>query len=54
MTAPDLAAEDAFAGAIYGGAPGGLGSMDRATSDFIVALMDDMLDKQQSLPPLPA
>jgi glutamate/tyrosine decarboxylase-like PLP-dependent enzyme len=45
------AGEDAFAGAIYGGAPGGLGSMDRATSDFIVAVMDDMLDKQQALPP---
>jgi sphinganine-1-phosphate aldolase len=45
------AGEEAFAGAIYGGAPGGLGSMDRATSDFIVAVMDDMLDKQQGLPP---
>jgi hypothetical protein len=40
--------EQAFAGAIYGGVAGGL---DKATSDFIVAVMDDMLDKQQSLPP---
>jgi glutamate/tyrosine decarboxylase-like PLP-dependent enzyme len=42
------AGEDAFAGAIYGGVAGGL---DQATSDFIVAVMDDMLDKQQALPP---
>ena len=37
-----------LAGAIYGGVAGGL---DQATSDFIVAVMDDMLDKQQALPP---
>ena len=43
------AGEEAFAGAIYGGVAGGL---DQATSDFIVAVMDDMLDKQQSLPPV--
>ena len=42
------AGEEAFAGAIYGGVAGGL---DQATSDFIVAVMDDMLDKQQALPP---
>jgi hypothetical protein len=42
------AGEDAFAGAIYGGVAGGL---DQATSDFIVMVMDDMLDKQQALPP---
>ena len=40
------AGEEAFAGAIYGGVAGGL---DQATSDFIVAVMDDMLDKQQCL-----
>jgi glutamate/tyrosine decarboxylase-like PLP-dependent enzyme len=40
--------EQAYAGAIYGGVAGGL---DQATADFIVAVMDDMLDKQQSLPP---
>jgi sphinganine-1-phosphate aldolase len=40
--------EEAFAGAIYGGVAGGL---DQVTSDFIVMVMDDMLDKQQSLPP---
>ena len=40
--------EEAFAGAIYGGVAGGL---DQATSDFIVMVMDDMLDKQQSIPP---
>jgi hypothetical protein len=44
----EAAGEEAFAGAIYGGVAGGL---DQATSDFIVAVMDDMLDKQQSLPP---
>jgi sphinganine-1-phosphate aldolase len=44
------AGEEAFAGAIYGGVAGGL---DQATSDFIVMVMDDMLDKQQALPPLP-
>ena len=42
------AGEDAYAGAIYGGVAGGL---DQATSDFIVMVMDDMLDKQQALPP---
>jgi sphinganine-1-phosphate aldolase len=42
------AGEEAYAGAIYGGVAGGL---DTATADFIIAVMDDMLDKQQSLPP---
>jgi glutamate/tyrosine decarboxylase-like PLP-dependent enzyme len=44
------AGEEAFSGAIYGGVAGGL---DQATSDFIVMVMDDMLDKQQALPPAP-
>ena len=40
--------EAALSSALYGGVAGGL---DQATSDFIVTVMNDMLDKQQALPP---
>ncbi len=40
--------EPAFSSAVYGGVAGGL---DKATEDFIVMIMDDMMDKQQALPP---
>jgi glutamate/tyrosine decarboxylase-like PLP-dependent enzyme len=40
----------AFSGAIYGGVPGG---MDREAEDFIVAVMDGLLDTELSLPPVP-
>lgn len=43
------AGEQAFSGAIYGGVAGGL---DDDTEAFIVAVMDDMMDKQQALPPI--
>jgi glutamate/tyrosine decarboxylase-like PLP-dependent enzyme len=43
------AARDAFAGRDL--RRGGRAASTRATSDFIVAVMDDMLDKQQALPP---
>lgn len=36
--------------AIYGGVAGGL---TQDVEEFIIAIMDDMMDKQQSLPPLP-
>jgi glutamate/tyrosine decarboxylase-like PLP-dependent enzyme len=42
------AGEAAFLGALYGGIAGGL---DDESEQFIVAVMDDMLDTQQSLPP---
>jgi glutamate/tyrosine decarboxylase-like PLP-dependent enzyme len=40
--------EQAFLGAVYGGLAGGLTG---EAEEFIVAVMDDMLDTQQSLPP---
>ena len=40
--------EPSFSSAVYGGVAGGL---DDATEEFIVTIMNDMLDKQQSLPP---
>ena len=43
------AGEEAFTGALYGGVAGGLTS---DVEDFIVAVMTDMLDSQQSVPPL--
>ncbi|WP_395655980.1 pyridoxal phosphate-dependent decarboxylase family protein [Nocardioides sp.] len=42
------AGEDAFSGAIYGGVVGGLTD---EVADFVGAIMTDMLDTQQSLPP---
>lgn len=42
------AGESTFAGAIYGGVAGGL---DGATEEFMVAVMDDMMDAMQALPP---
>ncbi len=42
------AGEDAFLGALYGGVAGGLTG---EAEEFIVAVMDDMLGKQQSVPP---
>jgi glutamate/tyrosine decarboxylase-like PLP-dependent enzyme len=46
--AKEAAGEQAFSGAIYGGVAGGL--TDEAEK-FIVAVMADMLDTQQSVPP---
>ncbi len=43
------AGEEAALGAVYGGLAGGLTG---EAEEFIVAVMDDMLDTQQSLPPL--
>jgi glutamate/tyrosine decarboxylase-like PLP-dependent enzyme len=43
------AGEEAFSGALYGGVAGGLTS---EVEEFIVAVMTDMMDTQQSLPPL--
>jgi glutamate/tyrosine decarboxylase-like PLP-dependent enzyme len=45
------AGEEAFSAALYGGVAGGLTS---DVEEFIVAVMTDMLDTQQSLPPVPA
>ncbi len=42
------AGEEPVLGALYGGVAGGL---DQATEQFIVSIMDDMLDQTQSLPP---
>jgi glutamate/tyrosine decarboxylase-like PLP-dependent enzyme len=42
------AGEEAFLGALYGGLAGGLTG---EAEEFIVAVMDDMLDAQQALPP---
>jgi glutamate/tyrosine decarboxylase-like PLP-dependent enzyme len=39
-----------FLGALYGGVAGGLTS---EAEEFVVAVMDEMLDTQQSLPPVP-
>jgi glutamate/tyrosine decarboxylase-like PLP-dependent enzyme len=39
----------AFSGAIYGGVPGG---MSREAEDFIVSVMDGLLDTELSLPPV--
>ena len=39
---------EAFSGAIYGGVPGG---MTLEAEEFIVAVMDDLLDTELSLPP---
>jgi sphinganine-1-phosphate aldolase len=48
--AKDAAGEEALSSALYGGVAGGLtGEIE----DFIKAVMSDMLDTQQSLPPLP-
>jgi sphinganine-1-phosphate aldolase len=44
----EAAGEQAFSGALYGGVAGGL--TDEAEK-FIVAVMEDMLDTQQSVPP---
>jgi len=41
--------EEAFSSAVYGGVAGGLTT---EVEDFIKAVMTDMLDTQQSLPPL--
>ncbi len=46
--AQEAAGEQALSGAIYGGVAGGL--TDEA-QEFIHAVMTDMLDTQQSLPP---
>ncbi len=46
--AKEAAGEQAFSGALYGGVAGGL--TDDA-EEFIVSIMSDMLDTQQSLPP---
>lgn len=46
--ARESAGEPALSGAIYGGVAGGLTS---EVEDFIEAIMTDMLDTQQSLPP---
>ena len=43
------AGEEAFTGALYGGVAGGLTD---EVEEFIVAVMTDMLDTQQSVPPL--
>ena len=48
--AQEAAGEQALSGAIYGGVPGGLTS---EVEEFISAVMTDMLDTQQSLPPEP-
>ncbi|MGZ6884565.1 MAG: pyridoxal phosphate-dependent decarboxylase family protein [Nocardioidaceae bacterium] len=49
--AREASGAQAFSGAIYGGVAGGLTA---EAEEFIVAVMDDMLDTQQSLPPLEA
>ena len=46
--AKEAAGEAAFSGAIYGGVAGGLTT---EAKEFISAVMTDMLDTQQSLPP---
>jgi len=47
----EAAGEAAFMSAIYGGVAGGL---NEETVEFIHAIMGDMLDTQQSVPPAPA
>ncbi len=47
--AKHAAGEEAFLGALYGGVAGGLTD---DVEQFIVTVMDDLLDKQQSLPPV--
>jgi hypothetical protein len=47
--AKDAAGEQAFSAAIYGGVAGGLTS---ETEEFITGIMADMLDTQQSVPPV--
>ena len=44
----EAAGEQAFSGAIYGGVPGG---MSAAAEEFIVSVMDGMLDTELSVPP---
>jgi sphinganine-1-phosphate aldolase len=44
----EAAGKPAFSGAIYGGVPGG---MSPEAEEFIVAVMDDLLDTEMSLPP---
>ena len=44
----EAAGEEAFLSAIYGGVAGGL---TNEVEEFIVAVMSDMLDTQQSVPP---
>ena len=46
--AKEVAGEPAVSGAIYGGVVGGL---TREVEEFIGAVMSDMLDTQQSVPP---
>ena len=46
----EAAGKQAFSGAIYGGVPGG---MDLEAEEFIVSVMDDMLDVELSVPPGP-
>jgi sphinganine-1-phosphate aldolase len=46
--AKEAAGEPAVSGAIYGGVAGGL---TNEVEEFIGAVMTDMLDLQQSLPP---
>jgi glutamate/tyrosine decarboxylase-like PLP-dependent enzyme len=48
------AGEPAESGAIYGGVPGGLAGLTSDVEDFIVEVMDSMLDAQTALPPEPA
>ena len=45
----DAAGEQAFTSAVYGGVAGGL---SQETEDFIRSIMSDMLDTQQSVPPV--
>ena len=47
----DAAGEAAFLSAIYGGLEGGLTS---EAEDFVISIMSDMLDTQQSVPPAEA
>jgi len=44
----EAAGQEAFSGAIYGGVPGG---MNLEAEEFIVSVMDDMLDTELSVPP---
>ena len=44
----------AESGAIYGGVPGGLAGLTSDVEDFIVMMMDQIMDTQMSLPPADA
>lgn len=48
------AGEQAESSAIYGGVPGGIEGLTSDVEEFIVMIMDGMLDAQQALPPLPS